>query len=164
MNAKTNQTNQDANNPDQNHHCLEKIRADLLLLSATDMQHIESCAKCKTEYEIYQRLERAIATLPEMSMPAQLRRQILAEILHPGYSLRHLIAALGIACLSPLLLSLINVKAVFGTGLLVGIYSGSGIMILLLLIPIVHLLITRRRIDVDLLKDRIDHLLAKRAH
>ncbi|KAB2931582.1 MAG: hypothetical protein F9K24_13370 [Leptonema illini] len=144
-------------------HCLTMIRTDLLLLGAAEMRHIEGCSKCRTEYEIYQRLERAIATLPEAAMPEVLRKQILAEILQPGYSLRHLLAALGIACLSPVLLSLLNLKAFFAPGLLASIYGGSGLLIVLLLMPIVHFLISRHRIDIDSLKDRIDDLLEKRA-
>lgn len=149
-------------NNTKNDHCLSQIRTDLSTLGPVEMQHIEKCKQCKAEYEIYRRLEHAIATLPETVMPDLLRQQILANVLHPGYSLRHLLIALGFAVLSPVLLSLMKLKGFFSSGLLVGIYGGSGLLILLLLLPIVHYLISRQRIDVDVLKDRVDDLLARR--
>jgi hypothetical protein len=142
-------------------HCLKEIHTDLSLLNAIDMRHIENCPRCRTEYEIYQRLERAIATLPEAAMPEELQKQILSQLLQPGYSLRHLIAALGIACLSPVLISLMSLDAFLAPGMLAGIYGGSGILIVLLLSPIVHFLISRHRLDIESLVDRIDHLFEK---
>lgn len=149
---------------DENQHCIELIREDLALLSAKQMMHIDRCSKCKTEYEIYQRLERAIATLPLQSMPNTVRQLILAEVLKPSYSLKQLLAAILIAGISPVILSITNLKAFFAPGLVAGIYGGSGILVLLLLIPLAHYLITRYRVDVDSLKMKIDQLLEKRAH
>jgi hypothetical protein len=45
--------------------------------------------------------------------------------------------------------------------MLAGIYGGSGILIVLLLSPIVHFLISRHRLDIESLVDRIDHLFEK---
>lgn len=149
---------------DENQHCIELIREDLSLLSAKQMMHIDRCSKCKIEYEIYQRLERAIATLPLQSMPNTVRQLILAEVLKPSYLLKQLLAAILIAGISPVILSITNLKAFFAPGLVAGIYGGSGILVLLLLIPLAHYLITRYRVDVDSLKMKIDQLLEKRAH
>ena len=152
------------NETDENQHCIELIREDLSLLDAKQMMHIDRCSKCKTEYEIYQRLERAIATLPLQIMPDKVRQQILAEVLKPSYSLKQLLADILIAGISPVILSITNLKAFFAPGLVAGIYGGSGILVLLLLIPLAHYLITRYRLDVDSLKMKIDQLLEKRAH
>lgn len=151
-------------NPSQKHY-IEEIRQSPGDLDDTSRAHIRSCKRCRAEYNAHVAIERSVATQPVRQVPSSLKALIFARIMAPAYRLWHIMVALLLTILSPVVISYrldfmqsAGLSTV-GSALLFGVY---GILLTSVLVTLAFMIFGRYHNRLEDFKHRVDDLIESR--
>ena len=147
-------------------HYLQQIRMSHESLDAVALKHIEQCPVCRTEYELFRKIERTVQTLPGRKAPAFLRDMILQRVIRPAYQLWHLVFGLLLAILSPMALVYFDRTyhlEYLGSDALMYTFIMYGVLIPSVILPITSMLVRRYRSSIEHFSENVDAFLEKHA-
>lgn len=127
-------------------HYIDEIRRNHRELDPVVAEHAANCPVCRRELELLDRIGEAVAALPRVSAPAQLKQMVMERLYRPAYRAWHLAVAGVLAGLAPLVFHKFGVTAYAGEGWAPAMFVAFGILNFLLVFAAgFHLLLNNRR-------------------
>lgn len=145
-------------------HCLESIRTDHHSLTEKELTHVQVCEQCRTEYNLMQKMEKAIQSVPDSPVPLSLKNIVMQRVIVPVYKMWHVVAVLIVAIASPALFSyLARVLKVTDEYLVLTTVLLYAILVPLLILPLTNMVFRKYRNRVESFSGSVDAYLEERS-
>ena len=145
-------------------HYIREIREAHEQLDHRALAHIEICPLCRSEYEVYRKIEHTVQHLPQYTAPLILRDLILQRVIRPAYKLWHLFLGLTAAILSPMVLVYLDRSyqlIYMGDRAMMYTFIMYGVLVPGVIMPLSSMLFRRYRATIEHFSDNVDAFLEK---